>query len=90
MAVADTFDGLTSARSYHNSRSLDEAMEILVDSSGYELDTEAVKAMVCWVEKVRSELDKADQLTPEDLLDSQKASSPAPIGRTKSVTLKFT
>jgi len=90
MAVADTFDGLTSARSYHNSRSLNEAMEILVDSSGYELDPEAVKAMVCWVEKVRSEMGKADLLTPEDLLDSQKANSPAPIVRTKSFKLQAT
>jgi diguanylate cyclase (GGDEF)-like protein len=72
MVVADTFDGLTSDRSYHNSRCLAEAMEILVDSSGYEFDPEVVNAMVCWVEKVRSELDGADQLTPEDLLDSQK------------------
>jgi len=72
MAVADAFDGLTSDRSYHNSRSLAEAMKILVDSSGYELDPEAVKAMVSWVEKVRSELGRADQLTPEDLLDSQR------------------
>jgi HD-GYP domain-containing protein (c-di-GMP phosphodiesterase class II) len=77
MAVADVFDGLTSDRSYHNSRSLAQAMEILVDSSGYEFDPEAVNAMVCWVEKVRGELAGSDpppagQVTPEDLLDSQK------------------
>ena len=72
MAVADAFDGLTSDRSYHNPRSLAEAMEILVDSSGYDFDPEVVKAMVSWVEKVRGELGRADQLMPEDLLDSQK------------------
>ena len=72
MAVADAFDGLTSDRSYHNPRSLAEAMEILVDSSGYDFDPEIVKAMVSWVEKVRGELGRADQLMPEDLLDSQK------------------
>ena len=72
MAVADVFDGLTSDRSYHNPRSLAEAMEILVDSSGYDFDPEVVKAMVSWVEKGRSELGRADQLMSEDLLDSQK------------------
>jgi len=72
MAVADVFDGLTSDRSYHNPRSLAEAMEILVDSSGYDFDPEVVKAMVSWVEKVRGELGRAEQLTPENLLDSQK------------------
>jgi diguanylate cyclase (GGDEF)-like protein len=72
MAVADAFDGLTSHRSYHNPRSLAEAMEILVDSSGYDFDPKVVKAMVSWVEQVRGELGRADQLMPEDLLDSQK------------------
>ncbi len=72
MAVADAFDGLTSDRSYHNSRSLAEAMEILVDSSEYDFDPEVVKAMASWVEKVRGEMGSADQLMPEDLLDSQK------------------
>ena len=71
LAVADTFDALTSDRSYHNSRSLTEAMGIVVDSSGYDFDPEVVKAMVSWVENVRSRFDGADQFTPRDLLDSQ-------------------
>ena len=72
MAVADTFDALTSDRSYHNPRSLAEAMEILVDSSGYEFDAEVINAMVSWADKVRNELGKGDEITPEDLLDSQR------------------
>ena len=71
MAVADTFDALTSSRPYHNVRPLTEAIEILVDSSGYDYDPRVVKGMVSWVEKVRSQLGEA-QLTPEDLLDSQR------------------
>ena len=71
MAVADTFDALTSDRSYHKLRSLAEAIEILVDSSGYDYDPRIVKSMVSWVEKLRSQLGEA-QLTPEDLLDSQR------------------
>ena len=81
MAVADTFDALTSNRPYHNARPLTEAIEILVDSSGYDYDPRAVKGMVSWVRKVRSQLGK-DQLTPEDLLDSQRQldnSSMAPL-----------
>ncbi|MHC4424868.1 MAG: diguanylate cyclase [Planctomycetota bacterium] len=72
LAVADTFDALTSNRSYRDSRSLAEAVKILVDSSGYDFDPKAVEAMVSWVRKVRGQLDNVDQLTPEDLLDSQK------------------
>jgi len=72
MAVADTFDALTSNRPYHNSRSLAEAIEILTDSSGYDFDPEVVGAMVLWVQKVHSQLGSVDQLAPEDLLDSRK------------------
>jgi len=81
MAVADTFDALTSDRPYHKPRPFAEAIEILVDSSGYDYDPRAVKGMVSWVQKVRSQLGKA-QLAPEDLLDSQRQldnSSMAPL-----------
>jgi len=71
IAVADTLDALTSNRSYHNSRSLAEAIGILVDSSGYDFDPKVVRGLLSWVEDVRSQLGKADQLTPQDLLDSQ-------------------
>ncbi|MCK4293267.1 MAG: diguanylate cyclase [Planctomycetes bacterium] len=74
LAVADTFDALTSNRSYHNSRSVAEAMKILTDSSGYELNPEAVKGMVSWAEQAGSQLGKTlDQITPRDLLDLQQA-----------------
>ncbi len=72
LAVADALDALTSDRAYHDLLSLEEAIKILVSSSGYDYDPEVVKALVSWVEKVHSQLDKAEQLTPEDLLDSQK------------------
>jgi len=72
LAVADTFDALISDRSYHNSRSITEAIEILTDSSGYDFDPDAVKALALWVRKVQNQLGNVDQLTPEELLDSQK------------------
>jgi diguanylate cyclase (GGDEF)-like protein/putative nucleotidyltransferase with HDIG domain len=72
MAAADTFDALTSNRSYHESRSLEEAVKIMVDSSGYDFDPEAVESLVAWVEKVRSQLGKTGRLTTEDLLVHQE------------------
>jgi diguanylate cyclase (GGDEF)-like protein len=72
LAVADTFDALISDRSYHNSRSIAEAIEILTDSSGYDFDPEVVNALAMWVRKVQNQLGDVDQLTPEDLLGSQK------------------
>jgi len=81
MAVADTFDALTSNRPYHKPRPFAEAIEILVDSAGYDYDPRVVKGMVSWVQKVRIQLGDA-QLTPEDLLESQRQldnSSMAPL-----------
>jgi len=68
LAIADTFDALISDRSYHNSRSVAEALVILSDSSGYDFDPGAVKALVEWVQKVNKHQKNVDQLTPEDLL----------------------
>jgi HD-GYP domain-containing protein (c-di-GMP phosphodiesterase class II) len=72
LAVADTFDALISDRSYHNSRSIAEAIGILTDSSGYDFDPDVVKALVLWVRKIQNMLGNVDQLTPEDLLSSLK------------------
>lgn len=72
LSVADAFDALTSDRAYHDSLSIDETINILVGSSGYDFDPEVVKALISWIEKIRSQSDKAEQFTSEDLLDSQK------------------
>ncbi len=72
LAVADSFDALTSDRAYHNSLSIDKAVKIIADSSGYDFDPDVVKVLVLWIEKVRSHFNKAEKLTPEDLLNSQK------------------
>ncbi|MHC4105415.1 MAG: diguanylate cyclase [Planctomycetota bacterium] len=71
MAAADTLDALTSNRPYHQVRSLDEAIEILVDSSGYDYAPKVVLGIIAWVDSVRNQKGKS-QLTIEDLLDSQK------------------
>jgi diguanylate cyclase (GGDEF)-like protein/putative nucleotidyltransferase with HDIG domain len=74
MAVADSFDALTAKRPYHHSRLPDEAIGILTDSSGYDFDPEIVEAMVLWTKEIRDQLGEKTQLTPKDLLDSQKCS----------------
>ncbi len=72
MAVADTFDALTSPRSYRGSRSIAEAVEILGGSSGYDFDPDVVKSAVCWVEEMCQQVGKTlDEIAPQDLLDSQ-------------------
>jgi diguanylate cyclase (GGDEF)-like protein/putative nucleotidyltransferase with HDIG domain len=73
LAVADTFDAVTSARSYRNSRSVEEALEILVDASGYDFDPDVVRSMISWVQQICQQKSKRlDQLVPASLLDSQK------------------
>ncbi|MBN2271994.1 MAG: diguanylate cyclase [Sedimentisphaerales bacterium] len=70
MAVADTFDALTSTRSYRTSRSIGQAVTLLTDSAGYDFDQEAVGALVSWIDSVAKQLGKTlDQLTPDDLLN---------------------
>jgi HD-GYP domain-containing protein (c-di-GMP phosphodiesterase class II) len=69
LAVADTFDALTASRAYHTARSVAEAMEILEDSAGYELDPTAVGAMATWIETVAGRLGTPrDRLAADDLL----------------------
>jgi putative nucleotidyltransferase with HDIG domain len=70
MAVADTFDALTSNRSYRTLRSIAEAMKILADSAAYEFDPAPVKSMASWVDSVAGQLGRTiDLLTPDDLLN---------------------
>jgi len=78
LAVADVFDALTSPRSYRNARSVSQALKILVDSSGYELDPEAVRGLSRWIGHIAAQLGKeAEQLTTADLLQSQEYLSQA-------------
>lgn len=73
MAVADTFDALTSNRSYRNPRSVPEAMTILADSTGYDFDPKIVEAMSCWLSSVSEQLGKRlNELTPDDLVNFQR------------------
>ena len=77
LVLADSLDALTSDRPYRQARSLADSMSILIDSSGYEFDPEVAKGLVCWIEQLSHELGvPADQITTEDLLNSQRCQDP--------------
>ncbi len=71
LAVADAFDAITSNRVYHKSRSVSEAVEILIEGSGTQFDPESVEAMQRWMQRVREALEKDEPLTARDLLNFQ-------------------
>ena len=80
IAVADTFDALTSSRAYHTPRGIAEALRILRDSADYDLDPTAVEAMLTWIAGVGKRLSKApEELTVEDLLATRAEDEAEPI-----------
>ena len=69
IAVADTFDALTSNRAYHASRPIAEVIAMLKDSAGYEFDPTVVIAMVTWIDSILKRLGVAvKDLAVDDLL----------------------
>jgi diguanylate cyclase (GGDEF)-like protein/putative nucleotidyltransferase with HDIG domain len=83
VAVADTFDALTSSRAYHMPRCISEALRILRNSADYDLDPAPVEGMLAWIESIGKQLCKAsEKLTVEDLLtarcDDQAEPAPPP------------
>jgi HD-GYP domain-containing protein (c-di-GMP phosphodiesterase class II) len=80
VAVADTFDALTSDRSYHTSRSVADALHLLKDACGYDFDLTVVVAMAAWVEEVARRLGTpAESLTPNDLLVAAETQGNVPL-----------
>jgi diguanylate cyclase (GGDEF)-like protein/putative nucleotidyltransferase with HDIG domain len=80
MAVADTFDALTSSRAYHTPRSICDALRILRDSADYDLDPAAVEAMLAWIDKIAKQLGKASEdLTVGDLLTMHAPTEAEPV-----------
>lgn len=72
MAVADSLEAITSSRSYHKSKSLEAAVGIIIDSSGYDYDPEVVKSLLSWISQVRKQNESGKKITIEDLIESQK------------------
>ncbi len=70
LAVADCFEALTSDRYYHKARTINQAIEILIDSSEYDFDPDMVKGLVTWIKELQNQLGK--KVTIEDLIESQR------------------
>lgn len=69
IGAADMFDALTATRAYHAARSVSEALRILTDSAGYELDPDVVAAAVTWFENIARQCSKSlSTIILEDLL----------------------
>ncbi len=69
IGAADMFDALTAARAYHLARSVSEALRILEDSAGYELDPEVVDAAITWFRNIAGQCGKSlDDLVLGDLV----------------------
>lgn len=81
IAVADTFDALTATRAYHAARSISDALEMLTDSAGYELDPEVVRAMRAWLEGIARQVAKpVEDLAQDDLLEVARCRQSTTIG----------
>jgi putative nucleotidyltransferase with HDIG domain len=75
IAVADTFDAITSVRSYRPSRTHREAIEILSKEAGEQLDAEAVAAFVaCYAGRRLVRRSAFASAVPERILTMLKAS----------------
>jgi diguanylate cyclase (GGDEF)-like protein len=55
LAVANTFEVITTDRSYRNSQSFADAAGILRESAGLQFDPTVVEAMLVWLERVNQE-----------------------------------
>jgi len=53
VAVADTFDAVTSNRPYNKARNLEQALEVLQEESGTHLDPELTEVFLGNVDQVR-------------------------------------
>jgi diguanylate cyclase (GGDEF)-like protein/putative nucleotidyltransferase with HDIG domain len=67
LTVADALDAITSHRSYRQSRSVSEAVEILADSAGYDFDPGVINGLICWMNTILDGAGSLERLTPDDL-----------------------
>jgi len=73
LAVADAFDAITSNRVYRKSRSVGEAIQVLVEGSGSQFDPSSVTGLCQWVQQVQESLGTDEAPTAGQLLEFQKA-----------------
>jgi diguanylate cyclase (GGDEF)-like protein len=72
LAVADSFDAITSTRVYRDAKSVPESLQILADNAGTQFDRTVVEAMLKWADSVHSRIGRGDKpLLTSDLLEAQ-------------------
>jgi HD-GYP domain-containing protein (c-di-GMP phosphodiesterase class II) len=76
IAVADTFDALTTNRPYQQAHTPDQALQIIKNLAGKRLDPQAVEALLAVYE--RGEI-KIQRFTIKRPIASQPAGTPAPV-----------
>jgi HD-GYP domain-containing protein (c-di-GMP phosphodiesterase class II) len=73
IAAADAFDAMTSTRVYHQSRTVVQAQTVLRECSGAQFDPDVVAAFTSWIDQMKHDLNRADPITPRDLLEIKNA-----------------
>lgn len=71
LAVADSFDAITSTRVYRDARPAPEALRILAENAGTQFDRAVVKAMLQWAAETHRRIGRNKPLLPSDLLNVQ-------------------
>ncbi len=71
LAVADSFDAMTSDRVYRTARPMADAVGELTKGAGTQFDPDVVRAMLAWIEHVGRNVEGG--ATPQHLLEAQKA-----------------
>ena len=73
MAVADSFDALTSDRPYHDAVDVADALRTLTEESGRQFDPAVVDVLLTWISAAGRRIGKAADLTPADVLAEASA-----------------
>ncbi|MCX5682811.1 MAG: diguanylate cyclase [Planctomycetota bacterium] len=82
LGVADAFDAIIADRPYRESRTVAQALQIIVEDSGRQFDPQVVDAILQWVASVSRDHGKVGNITIEDLCENR----PAEIEAAEEVT----
>ena len=71
LAVADSFDAITSTRVYRDAKTVPEALHILAENAGTQFDSTVVDAMLEWADKTHRRIGRDKPMLAADLLAAQ-------------------
>ena len=75
LAAADAFDAMTSMRVYHQSKTIDQALNTLKECENTQFDPGVTAAFRRWIQEIARKLKRRKALTPRDLLQASGSSS---------------